>query len=267
MIREIQYAPREVRADLSGFDAIEYSRFKYGATKIAGEYAQEILDVIRQEIMGQSVEVVFSPNSFLPTASHSIANQLLELLLTEGMDATRLQVRRKSTYTRDYGKMNAQERMRMISGDSYAFVSTPRPEATLVFIDDVSITGTHQAVLESLCHRSGIKNRQVHAYYGARRDNNLSASIEAELNHAFIKTAEQALELIYQPDFVLNTRMTKFLLADASFPNFVSALPNQFRRNLLNGARGNQYAAIAAYRHNFELLVRSQDPEMFPLER
>ena len=130
-----------------------------------------------------------------------------------------------------------------------------------------SITGTHQAVLESLCHRSGIKNRQVHAYYGARRDNNLCASIEAELNHAFIKTAEQALELIYQPDFVLNTRMTKFLLADASFPNFVSALPNQFRRNLLNGARGNQYAAIAAYRHNFELLVRSQDPEMFPLER
>ena len=141
MTQQKRLAPRLVLNDLSGFDAHEYSQFKYGDTRPAVEYAEEIYrHCLQGQIQSTEVDVVFSPNTYLPTAAHSIAEELISILSSAGHDCQDVNVHRQTTYTKDYGKMNAQERANMISGDTYGFKNQPRKDATMVFVDDVSIT-------------------------------------------------------------------------------------------------------------------------------
>lgn len=254
MNRHPRLAPREVKADLSGFDAGTYSRLKYGDTAPAAGYAREIRDRCLQDLDGAKVDVVFSPNTFLPTAAHAIANALLRILIDEGCSARKVHVDRRTTYTRDYGKMDAEERARMISGDSYAFRTPPRPDATLVFVDDVSITGTHQMILENLMDREGAGQPQRHVYYGVKRDESIPASIESTLNQYAISSPPDILPLMKNPGFVLNTRATKRLLSFEGFAAILPDMPDHIVENLLEGALRNGYGDIADYAKNMAVL-------------
>ncbi|MGB1573918.1 MAG: phosphoribosyltransferase family protein [Flavobacteriales bacterium] len=254
MIRHPRLAPREVKADLSDFDAGTYSRLKYGDTTPAAGYAREIRDHCLQDLMDTKVDVVFSPNTFLPTAAHSIASALLRILGDDRCDVQKVHVDRKTTYTRDYGKMDAKERASMISGDSYAFRTPPRPDATLVFVDDVSITGTHQMILENLMDKDGVGQPQRHVYYGVKRDDSIPASIESTLNQFAISSPPDILPLMKEPGFVLNTRATKRLLAFDGFEALLPDIPSHIADALREGAIRNGYGDITDYAKNMAVL-------------
>ena len=254
MNRHPRLAPREVTADLSGFDAKAYSRLKYGDTKPAAGYAREIRDHCLQDLEEAKVDVVFSPNTFLPTAAHAIANALLRILIDERCDVRKVHVKRRTTYTRDYGKMDAKERASMINDDSYAFKTPPRPDATLVFVDDVSITGTHQMILENLMDKEGAGQPQRHVYFGVKRDDSIAASIESTLNQFAISSPLDILPLMKEPGFVLNTRDTKRLLAFKGFETLLPDMPSHIAGALREGARLNGYGDIADYTKNMAVL-------------
>lgn len=254
MIRHPRLAPREVKADLSGFDAGTYSRLKYGDTSPAARYAREIRNHCLMDLMEAKVDVVFSPNTFLPTAAHSIANALLRILSDEKCDVRKVHVNRRTTYTRDYGKMDAKDRASMINGDSYDFRTPPRPDATLVFVDDVSITGTHQMILENLMDKEGSGQPQRHVYYGVKRDERIPASIESTLNQFSISSPPDILPMMKDSGFVLNTRATKRLLAFEGFPALLPDMPDHIVEALREGAKRNGYGDIAGYTKNLSIL-------------
>ena len=254
MTQQKRLAPRLVLNDLSGFDAHEYSQFKYGDTRPAVEYAEEIYrHCLQGQIQSTEVDVVFSPNTYLPTAAHSIAEELISILSSAGHDCQDVNVHRQTTYTKDYGKMNAQERANMISGDTYGFKNQPRKDATMVFVDDVSITGTHQHILEQLMEKSGLLNPQKHVYYGVKADHQIPASIESMLNRAAISSPEEIIPLMMEPRFKLNTRATKSLLSCSHLKEYIKSIPGHLLDSMVDGAAQNGYHNILEYRQNFLL--------------
>ena len=254
MTQQKRLAPRLVLSDLSGFDAHAYSKFKYGDTRPAAEYAEEIYrHCLQGQVQSTEVDVVFSPNTYLPTAAHSIAEELISILSAAGHDCESVNVHRQTTYTLDYGKMNAQERLTMISGDTYRFKNQPRKDACLVFVDDVSITGTHQRILEQLMEKSGLMNPQKHVYFGVKADRQIPASIESMLNRAAIRSPEGIIPLMMEPGFKLNTRTTKSLLACSHLKDYIKSIPAHVLDSMVDGAAQNGYSDILEYQQNFLL--------------
>ena len=149
--------------------------------------------------------------------------------------------------------MNAQERANMISGDTYGFKNQPRKDATMVFVDDVSITGTHQHILEQLMEKSGLLNPQKHVYYGVKADHQIPASIESMLNRAAISSPEEIIPLMMEPRFKLNTRATKSLLSCSHLKEYIKSIPGHLLDSMVDGAAQNGYHNILEYRQNFLL--------------
>jgi hypothetical protein len=76
-------------------------------------------------------------------------------------------VHRKISYTNDYGFLSAEERKRLIDGDSFSINKHFVDGKTLLFIDDVRITGTHEHKLVELLDEAGIKLSTAHFLYHA----------------------------------------------------------------------------------------------------
>jgi len=72
---------------------------------------------------------------------------------------------RCQTYTEDYGALSAEERFNLIKNDTYKLITVPAKDDLCIFIDDISITGTHQRVVEDLLDSSGIETNSFFLYF------------------------------------------------------------------------------------------------------
>jgi hypothetical protein len=153
--------------------------------------------------------------------------------------------------------MSASERLSLISNDTYSLNKKPNKNALLIFIDDISITGTHQVVIESLIDNCSIKNDIVFFYY-AKLIDNTNPQIESYLNNFKINSFDDLINLMNLSSFKFTTRAIKFLLALNS--NDFLIFINNFHNNnlldeLLNLALSNKYENIDCYKSNLNQLI------------
>jgi hypothetical protein len=243
------------------FNKESFSEFKYGNTQIAKNMAIELVHFFKKNLLNEKVKkkyiIYSSPYSQIPTASLFLTQYFIEILKNENpeLNLNIDKIERKNTYSQDYGLMNAAQRFQLIAKDTYSLNHLPDKDAILIFIDDVSITGTHQRVIEKLISKYSIENEVTFLYY-AKLLNDSDPKFESQLNNFKIKKWDDLAKLMLSSVFKFNTRTIKYLLSldNEEFYLMINVLQKnkpQLISNLLVLAESNNYYKIEAYKNNF----------------
>ena len=257
------------------FSPIEYSKFKYGDLSFAHKFGNELFDFFLRTYLNSDSEksrsfiVYSSPYSFLPTSSlymtvafYDRFIQFKNLSKEFTYDIKIGKIDRCHSYTSDYGAMSAQERYDLIKNDTYKFMDLPDPNSVLLFLDDISITGTHQLVIEKLLEENQIENESFFLYYAKLENKDIDPSFENELNYAHVKNVNDLIPLILSDSFKNTTRTTKFVLGlpesslSLLIETIVSHQKNEILEELLIGAVNNNYHLEEVYSKSFDLFIK-----------
>ena len=250
--------------------AKEYSRFKFGDLSIAKKYALELFEYFKLnhlnwiEVDNSPVVVYSSPYSQIPTSSYYLTYYFFELLndFQKNESKSNIQlfwgkINRCQTYSEDYGALNAEQRYELIKNDTYLFTDQPNEDWRLLFIDDISITGTHQRVIENLMKVNSYSNQSIFLYYSKLDNPTIDPVFENELNYNYVNSINTFLEIINSNSFGITTRAVKYMLK-LSLNEFNLLLETLISKNkvelleeILASSISNEYDKIEEYRDNY----------------
>lgn len=263
MIKTYSLHKIDDRENLS-FSKEEYSRFKFGDGTIGAKFGNDLAkgfinECERNELFLHNLVVFTSPYMYIPTATYCLKdaffNELNKWRLENKLEkAVEGKIYRTTTYTEDYGALSAEDRIGLIGNDSFVIDEKTIVGKTLIFLDDIKITGSHEKMI--LKTINGINDNAYLIYFAELVNKQIDPTIENELNYAFVNNIIKLDEIIFQSDFKINTRFVKYLLGcDINeFATFLKNKTTNFLENLYFNAVGNQYHKIKKYSLNFELL-------------
>lgn len=245
-----------------GFSPDDYSRFKFGDEAVAKVFGEALAEgFIREHLEASPIQeqivVVSSPYAFIPTASFAMKNHFVFRLnrwLAEN-DLPVVQetkVHRTITYKEDYGELSAEQRLQLIGNDSFHIDKVFLEGKTILFLDDIRITGSHERMIMKMSQDHGLKNNIYLLYFAELANPSIHPSIENYLNYHYVKSIFDLEPIIRGEAFFLNTRVVKYIL-NYDFDAFRVFIQNQsegFVEYLYNMALGNGYHTIEAYAGN-----------------
>jgi len=252
-----------------GFDPDDYSRFKFGDDAVAKEFGTALADgFIGQHIAGipagTQLVVISSPYSFIPTATFAMKNWFVyrlnrRLAANNYPVVQETKVHRTITYKEDYGELDAQARINLIGNDSFHIDKQFLEGKTLVFLDDIKITGSHERMIMKMVGEYGLKNDIYMLYFAELVNKEIHPSIENFLNYHQVKTIFDLEAVIKGGSFAINTRIVKYILNYNfdCFRLFIGNQTDQFINLLYDMALGNGYHSIDAYAKNLNFIAEN----------
>jgi FMN phosphatase YigB (HAD superfamily) len=278
-----RYSVHSIKDPISySFSPEAYSRFKFGDFQVAENFSFELFNYFiqsgffRSDRFPEKIVVYSSPYSQIPTASYFLAFGFFKLLKDhiDASGASGIHLRfgkidRCQTYTEDYGAMDASERFNLIKNDTYKFSQEPEEDECCIFIDDISITGSHQLVVENMLVKNRCLNQSIFLYFAKLDELTIPASIENVLNFSFVDSIEKLLELVTFDSFRFTTRMIKYVLnaSENDFNLFFETLMERNKKDFLFNfydlALSNDYHKIEAYQKNWGILEVMKKKEDF----
>lgn len=250
--------------------AEKYSRFKFGDLSIAKIYAEELFNYFIDnhsqwlQLSNKPIVIYSSPFSYIPTSSYYLTKYFFEFIvnylskeLSIDTQVKLGKINRNQTYSEDYGAMSSDQRYDLIKNDTYVFSEKPDEDWRLVFIDDISITGTHQRVIEDIMKLHNYTNESIFLYYSKLDNPIIDPVIENELNYKFVNSSNKLLEIIYSGTFGLTTRAVKYILKlpESEFNQFVQSLMQNDMMDLIDdifsASINNGYEHIDIFNCNF----------------
>lgn len=251
------------------FSPVDYSKFKFGSLSIAKKFGSDLFDYFiryhfeRLNNLRRNIIVYSSPYSQIPTSSYYLSlifyQALKEYIVANGLEAISIElgkIERCQTYTEDYGALTAEERFNLIKNDTYKFITIPTNKDLCIFIDDISITGTHQRVIEGLLDKSCVETEIFFLYYAKLDNFDICPSFENYLNYYFIDNFNKLIDLVISDDFLITTRTTKYILGQTkeNLQKLVRVLAEnekfEFWKELVSMSYANRYDEIDLYSHN-----------------
>ncbi|WP_426582375.1 phosphoribosyltransferase family protein [Mucilaginibacter sp. R-33] len=252
-----------------GFDADDYSRFKFGDGKVSRYFGTDLADgfiaehLSRQPIKKQIV-VISSPYSFIPTATFAMKNhfvcRLNRWLANHGYPVVQeTKVHRTITYKEDYGELDAEQRINLIGNDSFHIDKDFLKDKTLFFLDDIKITGSHERMIMKMVDEYGLQNDIYMLYFAELVNKNIHPNIENYLNYHHVKNIYHLNDIIKGSKFCINTRIVKYILNydHESFCIFIQDQDSNFINLLYDMALGNGYHTIEAYAPNLNFIKQN----------
>jgi hypothetical protein len=252
--------------DNFGFAPDDYSRFKFGDDAVSEHFGTALAaGFIRTHLAAHypahHLVVISSPYSFIPTATFAMKNYFVyalnHWLAEHGLPVVQeTKVHRTITYKEDYGELDAEQRMKLISNDAFHIDKTFIEGKTLLFLDDVRITGSHEHMIMKMMQEYGLANDVYMLYFAALVNKNIHPNIENFLNYHSIKSIFDLEPIIKSGRFFINTRIVKFILnyEPVACRVFLQNQSEGFIRQLYNMALGNGYHTIDAYAANLQFL-------------
>ena len=249
-----------------GFCATDYSKFKFGDDRVAQKFGTDLANSFIKKYLQHypitnQLVVMSSPYSFIPTATFALKNHFVATLNRWLSDnnynvVQETKVHRTITYKEDYGALNAEERMLLIGNDSFHIDKDFLTGKTLLFLDDIKITGSHERMISKMLSAYQLKNETHLLYFAELANKNIHPNIENYLNYFFVKTVFDLETLIKNNRFCINTRIVKYILNtdENSFKVFIQNHDVDFINLLYNMALGNGYHTIDAYQPNLSFL-------------
>jgi len=245
-----------------GFDPDAYSRFKFGDDQVAKQFGLALADgfinnYLKDNFIDNQIVVISSPYSFIPTATFAMKNYFVHQLNrwmadNGGLVVQEAKVHRTITYKEDYGALSAEERMNLIGNDSFQIDKQFVEHKTLLFLDDIRITGSHERMILKMVDTYEMKN-DIHMLYFAELANmDIHPNVENMLNYHQVKSIFDLESIIKSGAFCFNTRIVKYILnTDVNtFSIFINNQTEDFIDLLYNLALGNGYHTIEAYADN-----------------
>ncbi|WP_432712231.1 phosphoribosyltransferase family protein [Pedobacter sp.] len=251
-----------------GFDAHDYSRFKFGDDAVAKSFGKAlaegfIRDVLEVNDLNEQIVVISSPYCFIPTATYAMKTFFVYHLNHWLAEHNKLvvqeaKVHRTITYKEDYGELSADERLKLIGNDSFHIDKDFLKDKVLFFLDDIKITGSHEKMILKMVKEYGLKNDIFMLYFAELVNNDIHPKIENHLNYFKVKSIFDLNEIIKSGSFTFNTRIVKYILnCDFnSFNIFLEQQTEQFIYSLYHLAIGNSYHDIESYEQNFTHLKK-----------
>jgi hypothetical protein len=266
MSRNIHATHDFTSLDNMPFSIFDYSMMKFGDDSVARKFgyalAESFFNANRALVIGQQLVVFASPYNYVENAATVMAKHFvnrLNMLSVQhsGHSVEYSIVHRKVSYVNDYGFLSAEERKRLIDGDSFSINKHFVSGKTLLFVDDVRITGTHEHKLVELLDAAEIPLENAHFLYHANLvAESVHPGIEAQLNFASIKSIGDFASLTREPNHHMIICPIKYLLSlpenesidliDMLHPNSIIAA--------YHGALAEGYYKIPAYHANFAVL-------------
>jgi len=253
-------------ADHFGFHPADYSRFKFGDESVAKKFGTDLADgFILQHLsinpIHQQLVVVSSPYSFIPTATFAMKNhfvfRLNRWLAENGYPVVQeTKVHRTITYKDDYGELDAEQRIKLIGNDLFHIDSAFLAGKTVLFLDDIKITGSHERMIMKMVREYGLTNNMYMLYFAELGNKAIHPNIENYLNYYSVKSIFDLESIIQSDSFFINTRIVKYIL-NYPFDAFYIFLQNQsnaFINQLYDMALGNGYHTIEAYTQNLTFI-------------
>lgn len=253
-------------AENFGFSPDDYSRFKFGDSAVARDFGKALADgfienFLTENMIADQIVVISSPYCFIPTATYAMKDHFLyrlnRWLVDNGGHAVQeAKVHRTITYKEDYGALSAEERMTLIGNDSFHIDRDFIAGKTLIFLDDIKITGSHERMILKMVKEYDLKN-QIHMLYFAELVNNdIHPNIENFLNYYSVKSIFDLDDIIKSDAFCINTRIVKYILNFdfESFSIFIERQGDEFINQLYDLSLGNSYHTIESYSRNLNFI-------------
>jgi len=260
-----------------GFNPDDYSRFKFGDNDVAKSFGRDLADgfieyfLSGNPVSGQIV-VISSPYSFIPTATFAMKNYFVYQLnrwLAEngGLVVQEAKVHRTITYKEDYGELSAEERLNLIGNDSFHIDKDFLNGKTLLFLDDIRITGSHERMILKMAKEYGLKNEMHMLYFAELVNKDIHPNVENYLNYHKVKSIFDLEDIIKSGNFCMNTRIVKYIL-NCDFNSFTIFLERQssdFVNHLYDLSLGNGYHTIEAYSENLNFIKNNLNNKKYKL--
>ena len=256
-------------ADSFSFCADSYSRFKFGDEAIAREFGTTLaIGFIQRHLLikpiTQQIVVISSPYSFIPTATFAMkiwfVYYLNRWLAGNGYNVVQdTRVHRTITYKEDYGELDAQQRINLIGNDSFHIDKEFLTDKTLIFLDDIKITGSHEKMIMKMISSYGLSNDIYLLYFAELVNKDIHPNIENFLNYHQVKTIFDLEPIIQSGNFCINTRIVKYIINynPDCFGIFIQNQSAGFVNLLYDMAIGNGYHTIDAYTKNLNFITRN----------
>ncbi len=261
------YSLHKVKSETTfGFNPDHYSRFKFGDDAVARAFGEALADGFIRDHMSALVNaaqlvVISSPYCFIPTATFAMKNHFVfrinRWLATHGHPVVQeTKVHRTITYKEDYGELDAEQRMKLIGNDSFHIDKQFLEGKTLLFLDDIRITGSHERMILKMVNEYGLSNEIYMLYFAELVNKDIHPNIENFLNYHKVKSIFDLDEVIKDGAFFMNTRIVKYILNTDTdtFSVFMQNQTDTFINHLYDMAIGNGYHTIEAYASNLDII-------------
>lgn len=245
------------------FDTAAYSRMKFGSGSDARKLGIEMADAFAQEfwfsLCTQACLVIPAPSTSVPVAATLMGwhfknrlNSLLDYCGHKPVDWD--MVHREVTYNDNYSQLGLEERRKLLEDDGRFMNTAFAAGKTLIFVDDVRITGTHEDKLSHMLANLGMENPVIFATYAAYSGDR--PAIEHELNHCKVQNGLCVAALSTDPEWAVTTRALRLLL-ESSPEHWDSIMATMSRLRLeqvFHAAIAKGYSKHEPYVPNFEKL-------------
>lgn len=241
----------------------DYSLFKHGSFKETLAFATLLGSEIAVDIVTRNskLPIVFigAPFNKVPVASTFLAHYAaMTTMMHTGKHIEVLKVDRQHSYHDDYGDMNAEDRNKSLSGESFTIDPNLLKGKLVYFIDDIYITGAHERRMVNAIEK--MKDvcdfNFTFCYFLKLTDPTCDPKIEKLLNNHTIDLNELTGVVSAENTLLVNTRLTKLVLRSdiEVFKAFIASSSLITARQLLIAAEANSYHMHPLYETNYYYL-------------
>lgn len=248
------------------FNPSEYSWFKFGDKTFAKKFAKDLFDNFilnyKDLILSQN-EIIILPSPYLsiPTASNFLCFYFKEYLNTFLFEnnkkaAIESKIYRNQTYVTDYGNLNFEERVKLISNDTYYIDKEFINNKFCLFIDDIKITGSHEHTVNKILHQNNINGNFLFLYFAELINKEIHPNIENFFNYYAVKGINEIIDVVNRNNFQFNTRIVKYILnlSEENLSQLLNTINPIKREELFLLSISNNYHQISEYYKNLSTI-------------
>ncbi|SDS03831.1 PRTase ComF-like [Paraoerskovia marina] len=250
-----------VRARHRVVDLAAYSRFKYGDGLVAVELASALAS-----LAARVPRLLSDPRGFLvavpgydvapPAAASLLAPFLGELGASHPYPSpprAAVRVRRRRASPSDFAAMSHAQRGLALRATDLEVVDDVRGR-TVVVLDDVRVTGTHERAMTDALRSAGA-GRIIHLYVLSTGGDD--PTIEARINAVAVRTVADMAALARMAGYVPNARVLRALMtaSAAEVEDFCASVPESVRRWVEETVRTDTLGAAPANRAGAERVL------------
>lgn len=241
---------------------IEYSRFKYGDGEIAHQYGSLLAEkMVEEGLIGEGKHAVTSSAyKVAPPASHSMLGSFVSRARELAPQAiiTPFKIDRHNLTEGDYASMGIEEREQVMEKNGLSMpVDFDTDLDSVVALDDILVTGSHEKIIHQLFMRSGLSETQIsYAYILKVAEGSKDPRIEAAINHCAIRSLANVAKLNRETaSFVPNARICKMIVSSSpdEIIRFCDAMSDATLETISQYIEGDNLDDMEAYHEGVDI--------------
>lgn len=235
---------------------------KFGSDRAAKSFGFALAQAFARAcpaVFDRPAVVVPAPSSTVTIASKMLADHFRSALniMADEMGKPMFgwsMINRDVTYKHDYADQTPEERERMIQGDVFCANEAYLDGKILLFVDDITVTGSHMTNLMRFLEKRGMDNERCFVTLAAY--NGPDPSIEGRLNHIEIRDATDLARLSHEKNFKVTTRALRLFYAPApeDFAELLDSYSSDKLEAFFQASIVSEYGYHDAFRTNFDFL-------------